>query len=116
LARNLLSFSSEVRMLAEDTLLSSYYVEVSGWDEDESFFVEKSQITGDDFTGKLISLRHNLPDGALIFLRLLNPNTSPSTIPIAFETCFVGCDLHGFNQFSLLPCQPRQNACRYLIN
>jgi hypothetical protein len=41
-------------MAALDTPLLSgcHRVEVSGWDEDEMFFVEKSQLAGNDLTGR----------------------------------------------------------------
>jgi len=103
-------------MLAEDTLLSSYLVEVSGWDEDESFFVEKSRLSGDDFAGKLITLHHNLSDGSLIFLRLLNSNIPLSAIPVAYEAHYIGSDIHGFHQSTPLPGHPRLPASRYSIN
>lgn len=59
-------------MIASDALLQtdSYRVEVSGWDEDEIFFVEKSSLSWDEFAGKHISLQHMLADGAIIFVRL----------------------------------------------
>jgi len=46
-------------MAALDTPLLSgcYRVEVSGWDEDEMFFVEKSQLAGNDLTGRHIALQ-----------------------------------------------------------
>jgi hypothetical protein len=52
-------------MAALDTPLLSgcYRVEVSGWDEDEMFFVEKSQLAGNDLTGRYISLQHKLAEG-----------------------------------------------------
>ena len=103
-------------MLAEETLLASYFVEVSGWDQQESFFVEKSQLACDEAVGKFISLRHYLSDGSLIFLRLLNSDTSLTAIPMAYEAHFVGCDLNGFNQFSLMPAHPRQSTSHYQIN
>ena len=74
LAHNLLFCFLEVSMLAEDTLLSSYFVEVSGWDEDESFFVEKSQLACDEFTGKL-SLFNTT------FLKALSSSCVFSTLP-----------------------------------
>jgi hypothetical protein len=48
-----------------------YRVEVSGWDEKQSFFVEKSDLGWDDFAGKHVSLQRMLPDGAMVFVRAL---------------------------------------------
>jgi hypothetical protein len=115
LAGHLLFFTSEVAMLAEDTLIADL-VEVSGWDEDELFFVEKSELACDNLAGKSISLRRTLPNGSLVFLRLLNSHTSRSSTPIAFEAHFIGRDARGLNQFSLLPAHPRHSASCYRIH
>lgn len=114
--RNLLFFSAEACMIAEDTVTSSYFVEISGWDKHESFFVERSQLASDDPSVRCISLRHNVSDGSLIFLRLLNHNTSLSAIPIAFEAHFLGVDQDGLHQFSISPAHPRQSASRFQVN
>jgi hypothetical protein len=53
------------------TGIDRYRVEVSGLDEGEIFLVEKSQLAWDDFAGKHVSLRHLLPDDALVFVRVL---------------------------------------------
>lgn len=103
-------------MLAEDMLLSSFHVEVSGWDEHELFFVEKSQLAYDDPSHKCISLRRNLSDGSLVFLRLLNSSTSQSSIPMAYQAHFIGCNVQGLNQFNLQPAQPRQPTSHHSIN
>jgi hypothetical protein len=52
-------------------LSGCYSVEVSGWDEDEMFFVEKSQLAGNDLTGRHISLQHKLAEGTIVFVRVL---------------------------------------------
>jgi hypothetical protein len=44
-----------------------HLVEVSGWDENEMFFVETCDLDWDDFAGKHISLQHMLPEGAMVF-------------------------------------------------
>ncbi|HEY4978781.1 MAG TPA: sigma-54 dependent transcriptional regulator [Candidatus Acidoferrum sp.] len=49
-------------MIVAETITSVSPVEVSGWDEDELFFVEKSLLSSDDITGKQITLQHNLYD------------------------------------------------------
>ena len=49
----------------------THRVEVSGWDKHQTFFVEKSELVGDESAGKQIQLHAAIPDGAVIFLRLL---------------------------------------------
>jgi hypothetical protein len=63
------------------TGVDSFRVEVSGWDEEEIFFVEKSQIAWDEFAGKHISLRHMLPEGAIVFVRTLYSLEPSSSLP-----------------------------------
>ncbi len=48
-------------------------MQLSGWDEDEIFFAEKSHMDWEDFAGKHISFRHMLPEGAIVFVRTLQP-------------------------------------------
>ena len=96
--------------------IASSPVEVSGWDEDKLFFVETSQLAWNDLAGKHITLQHDLPDGSLIFLRLLHCSDSHSSLPAAYEAYFIGYDFHGSNQFALLPALPRYPVSPYSIN
>ena len=84
-----------------------YRVEVSGWDEEENFFVEKSQLAWNDESGKHVCLQHMLPEGSLIFVRLLQSTSMNPTIPVAFETGFLGQDERGRYQFRLNPVIPK---------
>lgn len=84
-----------------------YRVEVSGWDEEENFFVEKSQLAWNDESGKHVYLQHMLPEGSLIFVRLLQSTSMSPAIPVAFETGFLGRDARGRYQFRLNPVMPK---------
>ena len=44
-------------------LASTYSVEVSGWDHSHAFFVERSELTWSEETGKLLMLSRRLPPG-----------------------------------------------------
>jgi len=48
-----------------------YRVEVSGWDKNEAFFVEKSDLEWTENSGKRLVLSHEVPDRAVVFVRLL---------------------------------------------
>jgi hypothetical protein len=89
------------------TEVDRYRVEVSGWDEEQVFFVEKSQIAWDEFAGNHVSLRRMLSDGAIIFVRILVPTASRQAPPIPYKVEFIGCDSHGLRQFRLNAVQPR---------
>ena len=77
----------EVAMQATETILGAdrYRVEVSGWDEEEMFFVEKSHLDWDEFAGKHITLRHMLPEGAIVFVRMLQPTEIRQSPPMAYK-------------------------------
>ena len=84
-----------------------YRVEVSGWDEEEMFFVEKSHLDWDEFAGKHVTLRHMLPEGAIVFVRMLQPTAMRQSAPMAYKVEFIGCDPDGMHQFRLSAVQPR---------
>lgn len=67
-------------------LASTYSVEVSGWDHSHAFFVERSELTWSEETGKLLTLSRRLPPGAMIFVRLLQPTDGERAFPVAYET------------------------------
>jgi hypothetical protein len=85
----------------------TYRVEVSGWDENQSFFVEISDLAWDDFAGHHISLHRMLPDGALVFVRTLLPQGLSQSPPIVYKVEFIGCDPDGHHQFRLSAVHPR---------
>ena len=62
-----------------------YKVEISGWDSDENFFVEQTQLAWSEQNQKKIVLRHRVTSGAMIFLRLAERATLPANLPIAFR-------------------------------
>ncbi len=96
-------------MIVSEALTQSecYRVEVSGWDENQAFFVEKSDLAWDDFAGKHISLRRMLPDGAMVFVRMLQPQGLAPSPPIVYRVEFIGCDPEGHHQFRLNAVHPR---------
>ena len=70
----------------------SLRVEVSGRDQDEIYVIEKSNLDWDEFAGKHISLKHMLPEGAMIFVRMLQP-TAPGRSPaVPDQAEFIGCN------------------------
>ena len=92
------------------TGVDHFRVEVSGWDEEEVFFVEKSQLAWDEFAGKHVSLHHMLPEGAIVFVRVLQPTALRQSSPMAYKVEFIGCDPDGLHQFRLTAVQPRYSS------
>lgn len=105
-------------MFVAETLreTDSYRVEVSGWDENKAFFVEKSDLAWDNFTDRHISLQHMLPDGALVFVRVLQPNSLLQFPPSAYQVEFIGCDPEGHHEFRLNAVLPRYSQESNAIN
>jgi hypothetical protein len=88
-------------------VISTYCVEVSGWDNSKSFFTEKSELEWSEEAGKRIKLSRALPKGTMIFVRLLQPTVSDSPSTVAYWAEFMATTPEGFHQFHLKQVQPR---------
>jgi len=97
-------------LTAHFPLTSTYSVEVSGWDNTHSFFVEKSELTWNEETGKRLTLAHQLCPGAMIFVRLLQPTASDRTFPVAYQAEPLGQTPEGRQLFQVTRMQPRSTT------
>lgn len=88
-----------------------YRVEVSGWDGNNAFFVENSELEWSDQSGKQVLLNRGLNDGAVVFLRLLQPISNDRSHPVAYQAEFVARSAEGLWQFRLQPVSSRPQ-CR----
>ena len=102
--------------LETQSLTQTGMVEVSGWDEDEVFFVERSQLGRDDYAGKHVTLTHMLSEGSIIFVRPIQLMAMHRANPIPYEVEFVGCNPEGNHQFRLNGVQPRHTRANYTVN
>ena len=84
-----------------------YRVEVSGWDKNQTFFVEKSELEEGEEDGKQVTLSHAIPDGAVVFLRLVPCLSTEQSNPVAYETEFVKTTAEGRHEFRLHPVSAR---------
>jgi hypothetical protein len=91
---------------AQHPITNSYSVETSGWDRDQTFFVEKSELEWNEETGKFLTLTRSLCPGATIFLRLLQATSLDRSVPVAYRAEPVGVTREGQQQFRLNPIQP----------
>jgi hypothetical protein len=94
----------------------SYRVEISGWDMNEAFFVEKCEIAWSEEDGKHVVLDHKLRDGSIVFLRLLASTSIECTYPVAYEAEFVAADLNGHYRFRLSQVHPRHEERALAVN
>ncbi len=91
-------------------------VEVSGWDANEVFFVERSELGWDEYAGKHVTLSRMLSEGSIIFVRPIQPMAIHRSNPIPYEAEFLGCSPEGNHQFRLNGVQPRHSREDYTVN
>jgi hypothetical protein len=84
-----------------------YRVEVSGWDKTQTFFVEKSELEWNEESGKHVTLASAVPDGSVVFLRLIQPLSADQSQSVPYETEFMSITPEGQHQFRLHPVSPR---------
>ena len=64
---------------------SSYRVEVSGWDDTENFFVEKTTLDWSEVGGKTIGLRSSVRLQSVLFVRLIQPLGVGTGFPVPYR-------------------------------
>jgi len=114
-----LLFSARRRRMANleiQSLTQTGMVEVSGWDEDEVFFVERSALGWDEHAGKHVTLSRMLSKGSIIFVRPIEPTALHRANPIPYEAEFLGCNPEGNHQFRLNGVHPRHKREDYTVN
>jgi hypothetical protein len=94
-------------LTAEHTATNLYRVEVSGWDDNKAFFVENSELEWTEESGKQVTLSRGLTNGAVVFLRLLQPMSTDRSNPVAYEAVLVARTEQGLRQFRLRPISSR---------
>lgn len=92
----------------------AYRVEVSGWDNRQEFFVEKTDLEWSEEEGKLVLLSRPVVAGSLLFLRLLNPTSIDRVYPVPYQADplpAAGQTAHdGHYRVRLLPALPRKRV------
>jgi hypothetical protein len=88
-------------MTAVRPVVSTYPVEVSGWDGFQAFFVEKCELEWSEETGKQVTLTRSLRPGTMIFVRLLQPTSSEQSFPVPYRAEHTGANSGRQYQFSL---------------
>jgi hypothetical protein len=61
-----------------------YRIEISGWGLDNSFFAERTDLLWTTDGEKQVQLHRALPEGAIVFIRLLGTEPSCGTVPVAY--------------------------------
>ena len=86
---------------------SIYRVEVSGWDMQEVFFVEKAELAWDEKDGQRVRLSRPLRKGSVIFVRLIQSSDLAQSYPIAYEVNPIGPAGGKLCDFRLIQIHPR---------
>jgi hypothetical protein len=89
---------------------TSYRVEVSGWDSEQNFFVEKSELEWSEEAGKHLNLSHALRDRALLFVRLIHPTSIEGSHPVPYQVEPLGETRNGQHGFRLHPIEPKTSG------
>jgi len=68
-----------------DEQIAMYRVEVSGWDLNEQFFVERTALEWGQGAHRTVLIRQRVRQGALVFIRLLERATEARNFPVAYR-------------------------------
>ena len=89
----------------------NYRIEVSGWGLNDVFFVEKTDLLWSEGGEKRLLLHHALSEGAVIFVRLMAPETSCGLVPVAYQVENVKpMNSTGLCEMRLVQVHPRSKA------
>jgi len=83
-----------------------YPVEVSGWDREQDFFVEKCELEWSEDAGKQVTLKRNLRDDTILIVRLLQPGEQDRSCPVVYRAEFLEKTSGGTHRFQLIPVLP----------
>jgi hypothetical protein len=85
-----------------------YRIEVSGWGLDNSFFAERTDLLWTIDGEKQVQLHRALPEGAIVFIRLMSSEPSAGSVPVAYQVrSAVPMDRNGRCQMKLAQLHPR---------
>lgn len=83
-------------------------IEISGWGADNSFFVERTELLWAGAGEKHVQLPRCLPEGAMVFIRLLASEPSNGSVPVAYKVQGVTpMDADGHCHMRLVQVHPR---------
>jgi len=85
-----------------------FRIEISGWGLDNGFFAERTELRWTTDGEKHVQLHRALPEGAIVFLRLLASEPTSGSVPVAYRVEGVlPMDCSGRCQMRLAQLRPR---------
>jgi hypothetical protein len=85
----------------------AYAVEVSGWDSNGDFFVERTELRWSEGSAKHVRTTHRIAPGTLLFLRLLNSVSVDCAHPVTYVAERVATQVGGQYRVQLVPARRR---------
>jgi hypothetical protein len=98
-------------MSVAGTLAGNYRIEVSGWGLNDAFFVEQTNLHWTGRGERKLMLHHALAESAVIFVRLMAPENSRGSVPVAYQVEGVQpMNSNGLCEMRLRRLHPRSKA------
>jgi hypothetical protein len=89
--------------------VTTYRIEISGWDKNGSFFVENTDLEWSEESGKRVQMSREVRNGAIIFVRLLQGPVPTNSYPVAYQVECLQSNMNGKNQeFRLIQLHPKR--------
>lgn len=94
--------------------------EISGWDAEENFFVEKA-VLQEDRNGNRADLRTRLRVGSLVFVRMIEQTSMNRAVPVTYKVSSIsrpaGDAKRGDSarEVEMTPLRPNETATRSLF-
>lgn len=94
--------------------------EISGWDAEENFFVEKAVLQEDD-GGNRADLRARLRVGSLVFVRMIEENSMNRAMPMTYRVSSVGVNVgseqteNSAREIGMIRLRPRETMPKALL-
>jgi len=88
--------------MTSEATAPTYSIEVSGWDVEARFFVERAELRWAEDGEKFISLRSIVHDGSLLYLRPISSTGSVGPLLMAYQAELADDDVTGdTNRYSV---------------
>jgi len=98
-------------MAFENVKENTYQVEISGWDLNDNFFVERTDLLWEQSDRKMVLLRRPVLEGALVFVRLTLSIQYRHSFPIAYHVASVNASADtNFWEVALTKVHPRNST------
>lgn len=102
-------------MDAQDAGYEGRIAEISGWDAEENFFVEKA-VFQEDGNGNRADLRTRLRVGSLVFVRMVEETSMNRAVPVTYKISSINANAgNGRNEgtareVAMIRLRPREAA------